>query len=73
MAICDSTISLSLLGRSVRITTSFAGHHFCHTGEVIAVLLVVPGSGATPALLLDEGSGLCDFHDASEILTFDFL
>ena len=73
MAISDTTFTPALLGRSVRITTSFAGHHFSHTGVVVGVLITAAGSGAVPALLLDEGSNLCEFHDASEILTFDLL
>lgn len=66
MAIAESTLTPSLLGRTVTVVRTCAGFEFEHTGTVIAVLQVLPGARACPSILVDEGP-ICDFHDAEDI------
>ncbi|HFH3010293.1 TPA: hypothetical protein ACGJS1_006805 [Pseudomonas aeruginosa] len=67
MAIDNSTLSPSLLGRQVTVVLTCAGFRFERTGTVIGVLQVLPGTRATPSILVDEGADRCDFHDADDI------
>lgn len=67
MAIQDSTQHETLLGRTVVLTRWDAGFEFEHTGRVIAVVQALPGSRATPSILLEEDDRRCDFFDLEEI------
>lgn len=66
MAISDSTFSPDLLGRSVTICTASLGFSFERTGEVVGVLVALPGTRATPAILFDDGD-TCQFFDSTDI------
>lgn len=66
MAVADSTLSARLLGRSVVITVDLLGVPVQRSGSVIGFLDVLPGSRATPSILLDHGSD-CEFFDQDEI------
>lgn len=67
MAVNDSTLSSSLLGRTVVVTTSLFGTALEHRGSVIGVLQALPGSRASASILLDEGGDQCDFIDIEDI------
>lgn len=73
MAIQNSTLTTDLLGRTVTIVRACAGFEFEHTGRVIGVLQALPGSRATPSILVDEGGDRCDFHDADDIQALHVL
>lgn len=66
MAIANLDAS-ALLGKHVILTHREDGFDFEHQGEVIAVISVLPGSRATPSIMLDEGPSKCDYFDLEEI------
>lgn len=67
MAVQEFTQHETLLGRTVVITRWDAGFEFEHTGKVIAVVKAVPGSRATPSIMLEEDDQRCDFFDLEDI------
>lgn len=73
MAICDSIVSPALLGQTVCVTTQAAGFTFEHIGQVVGVLVALPGTRATASLLIDEGSDRIDFFDSTDIHTLHVL
>lgn len=68
MAIADSTLTPALLGRTVTLWSTCAGFSFEHTGQVVGVLVALPGTRATSSILLEEGHR-CDFFDSDDIDT----
>nr|WP_011266113.1 hypothetical protein [Pseudomonas sp. S-47]AAX51982.1 hypothetical protein [Pseudomonas sp. S-47] len=67
MAISDSIVTPSLLGRTVTLVTCRGGVPFEHTGTVVGVLQALPGSRASASIMVDEGPDRCDFHDLEDI------
>lgn len=67
MAIANSTEASQLLGKTVVLTRFLLGSQSEHTGKVIAVISVLPGSRATPSIMLEEGASRCDYFDLEDV------
>lgn len=57
----------TLLGKQVILSHRFGDRSSIHQGQVIAVVSAVPGSRASPSLMLDEGRAGCDYFDLEDI------
>lgn len=71
MATANSTQYLDLLGKTVHLLDHI--HHpelildTSHHGLVIAVVVPLPGTAASPSILLDEGSDRIDYYDLQDV------
>jgi hypothetical protein len=71
MAIANSTQHLDLLGKIVHLVDHIRDPQLIldtpHRGQVIAVVVPLPGTVAAPSILLDEGNDRIDYYDLEDI------
>lgn len=71
MTAINSTQYLDLLGKTVYLADHFREPDFTvdmiHKGQVIAVVIPLPGSVASASLLLHEGPNNIDYYDLEDI------
>ena len=71
MATANSTQHLDLLGKTVHLVDHIRDPHLIldtpHRGLVIAVVVPLPGTVASPSILLDEGSDRIDYYDLQDV------
>jgi len=71
MAIANSTQHLDLLGKTVHLVDHIRDPELIldtpHRGLVIAVVVPLPGTVASPTILLDEGDAQVDYFDLQDV------
>ena len=71
MAIANSTQHLDLLGKTVHLVDHIRDPELIldtpHRGLVIAVVVPLPGTVASPSILLDEGDDQVDYFDLQDV------